>query len=244
MGAYFAFGEHAASNNPDADAVTYTFNLRYPGQLYDSESGLHYNINRDYEAGTGRYVQSDPIGLNGGLSTYGYAMQNPYQYIDSLGLKVEVRCRPIGGPYRVGAKAQIARDFGGEHCYVVASCSFAGIPETTISYLVPIFVVPRGGSHNSDTIFSSLGRYRTIAVTDSSGGTGNCPSFDACKLESCVVNTASLLMHDGYRMGNYSAILGPNSNSFARRLVEGCGGRFSGFKAPLTGWYDAGEVGF
>jgi RHS repeat-associated protein len=46
----------------------------------------HYNYFRDYEAGTGRYVQSDPIGLNGGVSTYGYAVSSPLTVIDKLGL--------------------------------------------------------------------------------------------------------------------------------------------------------------
>ncbi len=81
-----AFGEHTATNNPDGDAVTYTFNLRYPGQYFDSESTLHYNYFRDYEPQTGRYVQSDPIGLAGGLNTYGYVTSNPLLYIDPFGL--------------------------------------------------------------------------------------------------------------------------------------------------------------
>lgn len=80
-----AFGEHAATNNPDADAVTYTFNLRYPGQYYDAESTLHYNYFRDYEPGTGRYVQSDPIGQAGGLSTFEYVLGNPLQLVDPAG---------------------------------------------------------------------------------------------------------------------------------------------------------------
>ncbi|MFO2207069.1 RHS repeat-associated core domain-containing protein, partial [Pseudomonas aeruginosa] len=42
-------------------------NLRFPGQYYDAESGLHYNYFRDYDPETGRYVESDPIGLTGGL---------------------------------------------------------------------------------------------------------------------------------------------------------------------------------
>ncbi len=60
--------------------------LRYPGQQYDSESGLHYNYFRDYEPGTGRYVESDPIGLLGGAATFAYATSNPLRNIDMLGL--------------------------------------------------------------------------------------------------------------------------------------------------------------
>jgi RHS repeat-associated protein len=81
-----AFGEHAVDGNPDGDANSYTLNLRYPGQLYDAESGLHYNYFRDYDPATGRYLQSDPIGLRGGQSTYGYTAGQPLKYSDPLGL--------------------------------------------------------------------------------------------------------------------------------------------------------------
>ena len=59
---------------------------RYPGQYFDAESGLHYNYFRDYDPSTGRYIESDPIGLRGGLSTYGYALQSPLNRVDPLGL--------------------------------------------------------------------------------------------------------------------------------------------------------------
>jgi RHS repeat-associated protein len=90
-----AFGQHAAEGDPDGDGAVLEFGLRYPGQYYDSVAGWHYNYFRDYEAGTGRYVQSDPIGLVAGVSTYGYALQNALVLIDPDGLKAWYCQRPL-----------------------------------------------------------------------------------------------------------------------------------------------------
>jgi RHS repeat-associated protein len=61
-------------------------NLRYPGQYYDTETGLFYNWNRYYDPSTGRYGRSDPIGLNGGYNSFSYVDGNPLNLIDTLGL--------------------------------------------------------------------------------------------------------------------------------------------------------------
>jgi len=79
------FGVTAAETSPSGlDAVN--IRLRLPGQQYDSAVGLHYNVFRDYDPTTGRYVQSDPIGLDGGINTYAYVDGNPVTGFDPEGL--------------------------------------------------------------------------------------------------------------------------------------------------------------
>lgn len=87
-----AFGLGELDLDPDGDGVNVNIRLRFPGQYDDEESITFYNYFRDYDPTTGRYMQSDPIGLSGGINTFTYANSDPMAYVDPTGLKS--RCIP------------------------------------------------------------------------------------------------------------------------------------------------------
>ena len=91
------FGANAANENPSG-LGNFRYDLRFPGQQYDPETATHYNYFRDYDPSVGRYKESDPIGLRGGLNTYSYGLANPINYADPMGLDAYL-CSVPGQPH-------------------------------------------------------------------------------------------------------------------------------------------------
>ncbi len=149
-----AFGNGAANENPQSLGV-FSYILRFPGQMVFQESGLHYNYFRDYDPATGRYVQSDPIGLAGGINTYLYALGNTVSHIDPMGLDSSIfyldpelqmpapkvpRARRVVGILRGGAAEMVRRNIGdGDkffHCKAMCDAAKLGDVEAMIAKLL------------------------------------------------------------------------------------------------------------
>jgi len=79
------FGEAAPEQDPDGNGTQVSVHLRFPGQHYEPESGLHQNWMREYMPGYGRYAQADPIGQRGGLNLYEYSRSAPTRFTDRTG---------------------------------------------------------------------------------------------------------------------------------------------------------------
>ncbi|WP_211444599.1 RHS repeat-associated core domain-containing protein [Collimonas humicola] len=101
------FGLQPPDENPSSLGA-FAYNQRFPGQLYDKETNNFYNINRDYDPQQGRYVQSDPIGLGGGVNTYAYTNANPMSNTDATGLSATTYPEPeVSLPSLSGLLAQL-----------------------------------------------------------------------------------------------------------------------------------------
>jgi RHS repeat-associated protein len=83
------FGLDQPDQNP-SKLGEFAYNPRFPGQMFDKETNNNYNYFRDYDPQTGRFVESDPIGLAGGFNTYGYGLGNPISNADPRGLFVPI----------------------------------------------------------------------------------------------------------------------------------------------------------
>ena len=206
------FGNNPPDGDPDANSVAFDLPLRLPGQYFDKETGLAYDMARDYASDTGRYIQSDPIGLDGGLNTYAYVGAAPLVAVDPEGLEVTLICRPLGS--RLGRWA--SQHFYGraqKHCFVQVTC-----PSEGINAVLSLF----GESGRADP---TRGKKALNSKDDDPSSSANtdkhviAPKNSECT-KCCKYEKEVMSKFNSFPSGwvTYEA-MGWNSNSFAEMLV-------------------------
>ena len=188
------FGANVPEENPSG-LGPFEFPLRFPGQYFDEEKNLHYNYFRDYEPGLGRYLESDPLGLQAGLNTYAYVGGDPLLGTDVLGL-ARYCCRYLSS--LIGNVSGFGLGF--RHCYVVADDGTA----------YGLYPVPVEGK--------TKGIPRTNDPRDAGGDCLDCPPLQCGPDQNSCLRTT----HNSYPQGRYRAFPGPNSNTYAATLARGC----------------------
>jgi RHS repeat-associated protein len=226
--------QYDAWGNPSQGTTTPGY--AFTGREWDSETGLYDYRARYYDPKVGRFISEDPLDPGAGGNRYPYANDNPTNLVDPSGLIAQVWCRPVHHP--------VAQAIGAQHCFISISCP--GIPPTLISFLgppsSPLHIVQNWQTEgtNNDVQHARSGTFTPSMVTSCNKG---------CDFEKCMINIANQLVATAWTMPNYSAVLGPNSNSFTHALVRRCGGsvhnRPGTFGPPgAGGWTEEGRVDF
>jgi len=208
------FGNDVPNSNPSG-AGAFDFPLRFPGQYFDKETNLAYNNYRDYDPSTGRYVQSDPVGLSGGLNTYAYVLDAPLSYIDEFGQLVNWTGQLIG----FGA----ATWWGGGAMY-----RFAFTSECKCNKQIHIEGFASMGAWGG----AVKGPKGISSPLSGSGGGLNVHSYDDCPESDAGTGTATMI--------GANLIVGKGVNLLSKTRI---GRLYSDWETPFSGWQTGLDVG-
>lgn len=194
-------GEPFGSNTPDENPSSFgafEFPLRFPGQYADKETGLHQNTFRDYDPSLGKYLESDPMGLRGGLNTYGYVLAAPLANVDPDGLAVNVYCRPT-----------VTEGTGYFHCFVHVTCPAEGWSKTFSMFANWTLRSGYKAANNPADDIKKAISYGTVAPK-------------TCMADDCGYEKAIDRRFASFPAGDvHYRLFGPNSNSFVNGLLFG-----------------------
>ena len=206
--------------------------LRFPDQYRDEETDYHYNYHRDYDPTLGRYLQSDPIGLGGGVNTFGYVLGNPLAYIDPLGTDA-VKIDFWGYPITVGSRQYnlvhsgvllINNDTGFTRYYEfgrykptdpnIVGVALPSVKGNVRSFPVPNVEIGADGRPTADSLAV------TLESISQKAGKGISPSTSYIEGDfDSASDVANIIANDPNR--EVYKILGNNCRSFAGSVADG-----------------------
>jgi RHS repeat-associated protein len=207
------FGTALPNQNP-ASLGTFIYNLRFPGQYYQAETGTNYNYFRDYDPAVGRYIESDPIGLRAGANTYVYARGNAVLFRDPLGLDVTMTCRPLSpttflGPISLKHCSVFVwhRSVCGQQRVVDAQFSVAGFTQSPTT------------DPNNQTYVDDRNAFYSGGWGDSNYNIGLPQGMTQSQFDAATVTSGS-----NYSLPGDYGLGGPNSNTAAASIITGARG--------------------
>jgi RHS repeat-associated protein len=185
------------------------------GPVLLPETGLYYNYFRDYDPQTGRYLESDPVGLAAGVNTYAYALANPISFEDPLGTNVTMTCRPLSLVAKLGASIP-------RHCGVVVWHWSQDCPPKKIidrQFSLAGYTQRPTLDPTNQTYLDDRNSFMNPGASNLNFNISPPGSMTSTDFDAAVINSGN-----NYSLPGSYSLRGPNSNTAATSIITGAGG--------------------